>query len=589
MEALGLPAAFASSSARPPTTQRHSQHSTKRKLHRKHQDRTVPLEVHGELPKMTVSWLSNSEPGAPGPSSTPPSPPSTSLSSALPSSALLPSTLIAGPDGNELLAAVREAQAKFGSELSRSTFVARRTSCNLAELVGKSAFINRSAVKMAELDQAFGILRGCEVNKEDDDGEALSELSFVDLAGGPGGWSQYIFWRRRAGQPEDHDVVDTDSGSSSSSSSSNTTASAKRRKTRRTRRTRGWGMTLRPSDSNSVEAGLAWDVGKILPGAPLGASSPSALPSSPSSPPCRQDSFFSVIDGADGTGNLYSEANIEHLEQTVRSEAALLLAGAVGTTTSSPNPTTATTAAAAAAVHATSRLPAPVAWRGVDLVVADGGMFDARNTAEQEALMVRLLISETLAMFRVLRAGGSFVLKMFDANTAPTAAVLVWLHREFDEMTICKPASSRPANSERYAVARGLRRHRPAAALAALARMHVAAAAAASSTSGSGCSGSSVGDVEASSGSDRAGTAGVDKGDANEQGGGHSFSPATLAHDTRFVSYLRATNRDHLQKQLAACEAILLHSDAATVGTSRKREQRAVARKLAQEWRIPEA
>lgn len=64
-----------------------------------------------------------------------------------------------------------------------------RRCCNPSERVGKSGFVNRAAVKMAAIDFIFDYLfSGAERSK--------LLLYFGDLAAAPGGFSEYLIWRR---------------------------------------------------------------------------------------------------------------------------------------------------------------------------------------------------------------------------------------------------------------------------------------------------------------------------------------------------------------------------------------------------------
>jgi 23S rRNA U2552 (ribose-2'-O)-methylase RlmE/FtsJ len=54
---------------------------------------------------------------------------------------------------------------------------------NPYELVGNGLFINRSAIKLMELDYLFNL--------------TADGVSFVDLCGGPGGFTEYLYWKRK--------------------------------------------------------------------------------------------------------------------------------------------------------------------------------------------------------------------------------------------------------------------------------------------------------------------------------------------------------------------------------------------------------
>lgn len=123
------------------------------------------------------------------------------------------------------------------------------------------------------------------------------------------------------------------------------------------------------------------------------------------------------IDGVDGTGDLYKEENIRQFEDIVQKE---------------------------------------TKQRGVDLVVADGGFDFSGNEEQQEVLAQRLLLCEIITMLTSLKSGGHFVCKFFDILDEFTGDLVWLLYQCFDEICITKPLSSRPANSERYIVCKGL-------------------------------------------------------------------------------------------------------------------------------------
>ncbi|KAJ3000491.1 hypothetical protein HDV02_005356 [Globomyces sp. JEL0801] len=66
------------------------------------------------------------------------------------------------------------------SQLSKARLVS-----NPYEGIGSSCFMNRSAVKMANLDKLFGLLPKTQTTK----------FNFADICSGPGGFTEYIFWR----------------------------------------------------------------------------------------------------------------------------------------------------------------------------------------------------------------------------------------------------------------------------------------------------------------------------------------------------------------------------------------------------------
>lgn len=90
-----------------------------------------------------------------------------------------------------------------------------------------------------------------------------------------------------------------------------------------------------------------------------------------------------------------------------------------------------------------------------DIVTGDGGFDFSENFNEQEAQVIRLLASELLAASRLLKPGGGCVIKVFDAFNDDTVSLLSSFMDTFAVSEIRKPATSRPANSERYIVCSG--------------------------------------------------------------------------------------------------------------------------------------
>lgn len=94
----------------------------------------------------------------------------------------------------------------------------------------------------------------------------------------------------------------------------------------------------------------------------------------------------------------------------------------------------------------------------VNLVTADGGIELSDEYARQEYLSARLVFTEMLMAITIcarrtdLTLGGSLVLKIFDTTSRMSAETIYVLSRCYREVSIFKPVTSRPANSERYVV-----------------------------------------------------------------------------------------------------------------------------------------
>ncbi len=127
----------------------------------------------------------------------------------------------------------------------------------------------------------------------------------------------------------------------------------------------------------------------------------------------RLGSAVTVHAGADGTGDLYSAANVHSFAEAC---------GGGGSCA---------------------------------LVTADGGFDFSGDFNAQEDSSLRLLVSQAYSALLLQAPGGAFVLKVFDAASAETIALLQGLRRSYADVRLVKPLSSRPANSERYALCTG--------------------------------------------------------------------------------------------------------------------------------------
>ncbi|VBB31059.1 unnamed protein product [Acanthocheilonema viteae] len=96
---------------------------------------------------------------------------------------------------------------------------------------------------------------------------------------------------------------------------------------------------------------------------------------------------------------------------------------------------------------------------GVDLVMADGGFCVDQQENIQEILSKRLYLCQFLIGISALRvkvrntgSGGKFVCKLFDIFTPFSIGLIYLMYFAFERISIHKPNTSRPANSERYIV-----------------------------------------------------------------------------------------------------------------------------------------
>jgi len=94
---------------------------------------------------------------------------------------------------------------------------------------------------------------------------------------------------------------------------------------------------------------------------------------------------------------------------------------------------------------------------GADLVTADGGFDFSLDYNEQENMALRLIFAETVTALTVQKKGGSFVCKVFDLFSLVSVKILYLIVAHYEEVHLVKPKVSRPANSEKYIIAKGFK------------------------------------------------------------------------------------------------------------------------------------
>ncbi|KAK7105134.1 cap-specific mRNA (nucleoside-2'-O-)-methyltransferase 1-like [Littorina saxatilis] len=231
-----------------------------------------------------------------------------------------------------------------------------RTRSNPYETIRGAFFLNRAAMKMANMDAVMDFMF---TNPKDAQGRPMVTgnelLYFADICAGPGGFSEYVLWRRKG-------------------------------------ECKGFGLTLRGQTDFKLEDFFAGPSEMFEPHYGVG--------------------------GLNGDGDIFNPDNQEAFIKFVHN---------------STN------------------------GKGLHFCMADGGFSVEGQENIQEILSKQLYLCQFLVAVSILREGGHFVCKLFDLFT-PFSVGLVYLMRLiFDQVSLFKPVTSRPANSERYIVCKGFR------------------------------------------------------------------------------------------------------------------------------------
>lgn len=217
-----------------------------------------------------------------------------------------------------------------------------RTRSNPFETIRTVHFLNRAAVKMANIDRA------CEnmfTNPKHMDPNEL--LYFADVCAGPGGFSEYILSRKKW-------------------------------------HAKGFGFTLKNENDFTLDEFFAG--------------------------PCET---FHPFYGSKGNGDVFDAQNQEEFRSLVMKH-----------------------------THG----------KGVHFMMSDGGFSVEGQENIQEILSKQLYLCQCLVALMIVRPGGHFVTKLFDLFTPFSAGLVYLMYKCFDSISIFKPNTSRPANSERYLI-----------------------------------------------------------------------------------------------------------------------------------------
>lgn len=95
----------------------------------------------------------------------------------------------------------------------------------------------------------------------------------------------------------------------------------------------------------------------------------------------------------------------------------------------------------------------------MNLITADGGFDFSTNYELQEHNMVKLLLVQSFYAILCQKKKGTFIIKLFDIFIRGTIDVIYLLNMFYENVYVCKPVTSRPANSEKYLICKNFRYH----------------------------------------------------------------------------------------------------------------------------------
>lgn len=88
----------------------------------------------------------------------------------------------------------------------------------------------------------------------------------------------------------------------------------------------------------------------------------------------------------------------------------------------------------------------------MNLITADGGFDFSVDFNKQEVISLKLIYSQICFAIAMQKKNGCFILKIFDIFTRPSIELIFLLSCFYKKVYICKPHTSRCANSEKYIV-----------------------------------------------------------------------------------------------------------------------------------------
>ena len=93
----------------------------------------------------------------------------------------------------------------------------------------------------------------------------------------------------------------------------------------------------------------------------------------------------------------------------------------------------------------------------MEIITADGGFDFSIDFNKQELMASRLILTEVFYAIMMQKKNGIFILKVFDTFLKISVEILYILSCFYKDVQICKPKTSRMANSEKYIICSGFK------------------------------------------------------------------------------------------------------------------------------------
>lgn len=100
---------------------------------------------------------------------------------------------------------------------------------------------------------------------------------------------------------------------------------------------------------------------------------------------------------------------------------------------------------------------AKIGCSSCEFITADGGFDFSLDFNNQEKQSFHLILCEVYTALQIQKKDGVFILKVFDISTIEVMKLIYILYESYNDISIIKPYSSRPANSEKYIVCKGFK------------------------------------------------------------------------------------------------------------------------------------